>query len=282
MRNLLAVALCFVASCTVGEGTDPPNNDDGDEHMDPNPMPDPNDTLGGITGTIAADATWSGTQRLKGATTIPAGVTVTVAAGTTLNFANSATLKVDGTLKVEGTSASKVTVQPEAGATYWGPISVAGTVDLKYGNFVGGAIYTTAGTANLIITDTKMYRAGGDYIIMNGGSINMTYSQIGAGPGETDSTHCNLHINSATSITVTNSNINNAPYGLMFYGGVNANFQSNNWYGASTKDVDTAQGVSGNFSNGWFEKGAPQAGPGAMLTANNLSATRLTNVGPRP
>src|SRR5688572_26567864 len=238
MRNLLAVAIALpLFACTVGNDTEPPNNDDGDEHMDENPMPDPGDTLGGVTGTIQADTTWSGATRLKGEVIIPAGVTVTVAAGATLNFANSSTMKVAGTLKVDGTSASKVTVQPEAGATYWGPISVSGTVDLKYGNFTGGAIYTTAATANLVIVDTKMFRAGGDYIIMNGGSINMTYSQIGAGPGETDSTHCNLHINSASTITVTNSNINNAPYGIMFYGGVNANFQTNNWYGASTKDV---------------------------------------------
>ncbi|HLL21718.1 MAG TPA: hypothetical protein VK427_06290, partial [Kofleriaceae bacterium] len=99
---------------------------------------------------------------------------------------------------------------------------------------------------------------------------------------ETDSTHCNLHINAASSITVTNSNINGAPYGLMFYGGVNANFQTNNWYGASDTDVATQAGVSGNFSGGWFEKGAPVAGPGATLTANNLSPTKLTAVGPRP
>ena len=283
MRNILAVALAIpLFACTVGSETDPPSNDDGDEHMDENPMPNPGDTLGGVSGTIQADTTWSGTTRIKAETIIPTGVTVTVPAGATLNFANSATIKVQGTLKIEGTSAAKVNVQSEPGATYWGPISVAGTVDIKYGSFTGGAIYTTAASANLIITDTKMFRAGGDYIIMNGGSINMTYSQIGAGPGETDSTHCNLHINSASSIVITNSNINNAPYGLMFYGGVNANFQTNNWYGAATKDVDTASGVSGNFSGGWFEKGAPQAGPGATLTANNLSATRLTNVGPRP
>ena len=281
MRTIVAVAIALpLFACTVGDETVGPA-DDGDEHMDDMPEPEP-DNLGGVTGTIMSDTTWSATTRLKGTTTIPAGVTVTVAAGTTLNFANSANIVVEGTLRVEGTSAAKVIMQSEPGASYWGPLSVSGALDIKYGDFTGGAISTQGAAASLVITDTKMYRAGGDYIIMNGGSINMTYSQIGAGAGETDSTHCNLHINSASSITVTNSNINNAPYGLMFYGGINANFTRNNWYGANTKDVDTATGVSGDFSNGWFEKGAPQAGPGATLTANNLSPARLADVGPRP
>jgi hypothetical protein len=268
------------AACTVGED---PLGDDGDEHPDPDPDPNPDPVPGdGLQGTIMANMTITGTQRVKAATLIPAGITVTVAAGATVNFANNAGFMIEGELKVEGTAAEKVVFQPEPGATYWGPLNVSGTLDLKYGNFTGGLITTNSADASLVIVDTKMYRAGGDYIIMNGGSINMTYSQIGAGVGETDTTHCNLHINAASSIVVTNSNINNAPYGIMFYGGVNADFKSNNWYGASDKDVAPAQGVSGDFSNGWFEKGAPAPFPGATITANNLSPTRLTNVGPRP
>ncbi|MBA3503223.1 MAG: hypothetical protein H0T65_22880 [Deltaproteobacteria bacterium] len=283
MRKILAIA--FTASlftaCTVGD--DPVNNDDGDEHPDDmNPDPNPNPTGEGLSGTLASDMTLSGAVRVKGATTIPAGVTITVAAGSTIDFVNGSNFIVQGTLKMEGTSAGKIIARAEAGSAAWNGFAVTGTLDVKYGDFIGGAIVTTGAAANLIITDTKMYKAGGDYIIMGGGTLNMTYSQIGAGPGETDSTHCNLHINAASSITVTNNNINNAPYGLMFYGGVNANFQTNNWYGANTKDVDAVGAVSGNFSNGWFEKGAPTAGAGASITATNLSATKLTNVGPRP
>ena len=283
MRKILAIAFAasLFSGCTVGD--DPVNNDDGDEHPDDmNPDPNPNPTGEGLSGTIASNMTLSGAVRVKGATTIPAGVIVTVAAGSTLDFVNGSNFVVQGTLKMEGTSAAKIIARAEAGSTGWNGFQVTGTLDVAYGDFTGGRIYTSGAAASIIITDSKMYQAGGDYIIMDGGTLNMTYSQLGANPGETDSTHCNLHINSASSITVTNSNINNAPYGIMFYGGVNANFQSNNWYGAATKDVDTASGVSGDFSNSWFEKGAPQAGPGATLTTNNLSPTRLTNVGPRP
>ena len=283
MRKILAVAFAIpmFAACTVGD--DPTSGDDGDEHPDDmNPDPNPNPTGEGLSGTIQSDMTLSGATRIKGTTTIPAGVTVTVAAGTTLDFVNGTNFIVAGTLKIEGTAAAKVIARAEAGSLGWNGISVSGTLDIKYGDFTGGRIYTDGAAANLIIADTKMYKASGDYIIMGGGSINMTYSQLGAAPGEADTTHCNLHIGSATSITINNNNINNAPFGVMFYGGVGANFQSNNWYSASDKDVDTSTGVSGDFSNGYFEKGAPVAGPGAQVTANNLSAVKLTAVGPRP
>jgi hypothetical protein len=292
MRKLLAVAFAvpLFTACTVGED---PVADDGDEHPNPMPDPDPMPTGDGIEGTIQADTTWSGTIRIKAATTIPVGVTVTVAAGTTINFANSAAIAVQGTLRVEGTAAAKVTAQSEPGATYWGSFNTTGTLDLKYANFTGGAIYTSAPTAVVNIIDSHLYKASGDYIIMNGGTLNMTYTNLGAQAGETDATHCNLHINAASSITVTNNNINNAPFGIMFYGGVNANFQNNNWYGASLPpvgaNVATQSGVSGNFSGGYFQGGAPcsaaqGACPGATITANNLSATMLpaTMVGPRP
>jgi hypothetical protein len=283
MRKILAVAfaLPLFAACTVGD--DPADPNDGDEHPNDNdPNPDPNPTGPGVSGTIMSDTTFSGVTRIKGATTIPAGVTVTIAAGSTLDFVNGAAITLAGTMKIEGTAAAKVIARAEAGSTAWNGIDVSGTLDIKYGDFTGGRITTSGATASLVITDTKMYKAGGDYIIMNGGSINMTYSQLGSAPGETDTTHCNLHINSASTIAITNNNINNAPYGIMFYGGVGANFQTNNWYGAADKDVDTASGVSGDFSNGYFEKGAPTAGPGAQITANNLSATKLIDVGPRP
>lgn len=282
MRKILAVAFAIplFTACTVGE--DPADPNDGDEHPDDmNPDPNPNPTGEGLSGTIGSDMALSGMVRVKGTTTIPAGVTVTVAAGTTIDFVNGANFVVEGTLRMEGTSAGKIIARAEAGSTGWNGFQVSGTLDVKYGDFTGGRIYTS-GNANLVITDSKMYQAAGDYIIMNGGAINMTYSQIGAGAGETDTTHCNLHINAASSITITNNNINGAPYGVMFYGGVGANFQSNNWYGSTDKDVDTASGVAGDFSNGWFEKGAPVAGPGAQITANNLAAAMLTDAGPRP
>jgi hypothetical protein len=83
-----------------------------------------------------------------------------------------------------------------------------------------------------------------------------------------------MHFNPGGNvIKVTHSNISTSSYGLMFYGGMNADFTYNNWF-ENTTDVDIQAGspVSGNFSNGWFQKGAPT---GQGITANNLAAARL-------
>ena len=69
----------------------------------------------------------------------------------------------------------------------------------------------------------------------------------------------------------------------MFYGGNNANFTYDNWFSNSV-DVHTYVGgpVSGDFSNSWFEKGAPVAASGSVFTLNDLATARLTDAGPRP
>src|SRR5262249_35997162 len=156
-------------------------------------------------------------------------------------------IEIKGAMFVNGTSANKVTMKLAEGATYWGPLEVYGTLRLNYGDMTGGAVETNGALAIVDIYDTRMYKAAGDYVIMNGGSMTMQYSQLGPNQGETDTTHCNLHINSATKIDVLRSNISGAPYGIMFYGGVGANFQLNNWF-TNGKDVDSKSGVSGNFS----------------------------------
>jgi hypothetical protein len=59
----------------------------------------------------------------------------------------------------------------------------------------------------------------------------------------------------------------------MFYGGMNADFKLNNWF-ANTVDVDITETspVTGDFSNGWFDKGVPS---GAGITVNEPAAARL-------
>lgn len=267
MSKLWPIAFVLAAGCDIG--FDP---DEGDEHMDPPKPP--------ITGTISADTTITGMRTFEGTTVIAPNVTVTVEAGAQLIFANDAGIDIKGALLVNGTSASKVVMKHADGATRWGPLEVEGTLHLNYGDLTGGAVETSGAPAVVEIYDTRMYKASGDYVVMNGGSLTMQYSQLGPNEGETDSTHCNLHINSATKIDVLRSNISGAPYGIMFYGGVNANFQLNNWF-TNGKDVDSKSGVSGNFSGSWFEKGAPTPASGAMFTLDGLAPERITQAGVR-
>jgi hypothetical protein len=288
MRNLLSIALCLpLAACVIGdenigsEGDDPGGSNTGGSNTGGS-----ND--GSITGLIAQDTTWSGTVLIgiSGATTrIEPGVTVTVSPGTILRFKPSAGLDIQGTLRIQGTSASKVQLEPLADSSYaliLNGAPSAGKLEMAYAVMKGGNIQTSAGST-MTVTDSKMWNAPGDLLIMNGGTVNMSYSQIGPDPGIASATHCNIHTNgSANTISITRSNINGAPYGLMLYGGQNAILTNNNWYDNSSSDVDTQPSVSADVSGSWFDGAQPVAGSGATLTANNLSATKLTTAGVRP
>ena len=120
---------------------------------------------------------------------------------------------------------------------------------------------------------------------MNGGTINVSYSQIGADLGSADTTHCNMHFGGAGNmISVTHTNIEGTPYALMFYGGQAAIFTNNNWDMTATADpswIDSQPGVTGDFSGGYFSGGMPVAKAGATFTINTPSATRLTDAGVR-
>lgn len=267
MRKLAVILLSTLAACDLGD--DPKT---GDEHPDDDPVE--------VTGTISSDTTWSGAMRLTGRTVIEGGVTVTVEPGTTLELAHKAALEVHGGLLINGTKDAKIVASLEAGGQYWGPIDVYGFTRIQYADFTGGQLTTNGATASLEIADARFSQANGDYVIMNGGNLNMQYAQLGPSDGETDTTHCQLHINTATSINVLRSNISGAPYGIMLYGGIDSSFQLNNWF-ANDTDVDTIDGAVGNFSGSWFEKGAPSAGPGAVLTLENLASERIQQAGPR-
>jgi hypothetical protein len=267
MRTLLTLALCLAAPACVGQIAEPPDDGGGDAP---------------VTGVISADATWSGTVRIGAAAAIAPGVTVTAMPGTRIQFQAGAGLTLQGTLKVAGSSAQKVTLEPASGATF-GSLAIpsGGKLDLSYAVMTGGDIRTEPGST-VTIVDSKLLRASGDLLILNGGSLTMSHSQIGPDPGETDTTHCNIHTGgNANTISITYSNINGVPYGLMLYGGQSTIFTNNNWT-ANGIDVDTQPGVSGDFSGGWFDGPAPVAGAGATLIVNNVQATRRTDTGVRP
>jgi len=285
MRKLLSIALCLpLAACIIGEDTG--GGSAGDDQPGPGPGPGPSD--GSITGLIDQDTTWSGTVLIgydRSTTQIEPGVTVTVAPGTVLRFKESSGLVVKGTLRIQGTSAQKVRLEPVADNAYrifLESAPTAGKLEMTYAVMTRGNIQTSAGSTTTI-TDSKMYRAGGDLLVMNGGSVTMSYSQIGPAPGEVEATHCNIHTGGdGNSINITHSNLNGAPYGLMLYGGQNAIFTDNNWYDNSDADISTQPGVSADISRSWFDGLKPVAGTSATLTANNLSNTRLTDAGVRP
>jgi hypothetical protein len=268
-----------LAACVIGSGADTPEPTPGGGSNGSN-----NGSGAAAANHIKEDTTWSGNVDVTSATTIDASVKLTIAPGTTVKFGPSGSLVVKGTVDVQGSKAQVVNLIPAAAGAHFGATSVqaGGSLTMNYAVQTGGGIQVDGGTLKL--TNTRMAQAEGDFLVVGDGNVDVEYSAIGleAGAG-TDSTHCDMHFGGGgATIKVTHSNISTSSYGLMLYGGNNVDLTFNNWF-KNPIQIDTTAGVSANISNGWFDNGAPKAGGGATLTADNLSATRLppTMAGPQ-
>ena len=259
-------------------GGNPGGSNDPGPGSDPAPVPG-SGPVTEVSGHITASTTWTDTIHVTGNLTIDPGVTVTVAAGTVVNVTSPNGITVQGTLAIQGTKTAKVTFQAADVGTFWSHIVVpsGGTLTASYLVETGSGI-TTSNSGKVTLVDTQLSHDGGDLFTMSGGTLDMSYSGIGLASGH-DTTHCNLHVSGNVNIKVTHSNISTALYGIMFYGGTNENFTYNNWFGNNTDiSTETAFPVTGDFSNSYFEKGAP-TNPG--VTATNLATAMLPDAGPR-
>lgn len=279
MNKLLALGLSLpLVACVIGSDTPAPSGGSGG--TDPGT---------GGTGTtspnhITSNTTWSGAMDVTAQTTVDQGATLTIAAGTTVKFGPAGSLVVNGSVDVQGTKASVVNLVPSTAGTHFGSTAVeaGGTLTMNYAVQTGGGIRVDGG--KLVVTNTRMAQADGDYLVVGDGNVDVSYSAIGleAGGG-TDTTHCDMHFGgSGATIKVTHSNISTSSYGLMLYGGNNVDLTNNNWFNNPIQ-IDTTAGVSADISGGWFDKGAPSAGGGATLTYNTPATNRLpvTMTGPQ-
>ncbi len=244
------------------------------------PDADP-ETITTVSGHVTTDTQWASTIKIVGDTWIDPGVTVTVLSHATITVAAYATIYIDGTLAMTGTRTGKIAMRSAiAGDLWYGfVVSTTGKLTAQYLVSTDTGI-TMSGAANVELTDTQMSNVGHDLLVMEGGTLIVDHSWIGTAMGMPDSTHCDLHVEGGgPTISVTNSNISTAVYGMMFYTGVGAVFTHDNWF---SNEIDVAEQagppVSGDLSGGWFAAGTPSA---AGLTANNMSPTELTDTGPR-
>lgn len=274
---------CGIDTADPGQGVPGGTGGGGSgSSTDPGNPADPGDGTGPVTqvsGHITASTTWTGTIHVTASTFIDAGVTLTVAAGTTVDVDVGASITVSGILDIQGTKANTVTFRASSPDAFWSDILVprGGVMTASYLIEVGGGLDISS-TGKVTLVDTHLSHAGGDLLVMAGGTLDMTYSEIGLSTGK-DTTHCNMHVSGAPAITATHSTIAAAAYGIMFYGGSNANFQYTNWLG-NTYDVVTQPGtpVTGDFSYGYFARGAPSY---AGFIANNLASSIVTDAGVR-
>jgi hypothetical protein len=276
MNKLLALGLSLpLVACVIGSGTDTgdpgsgPGGGSGGSDLGPGPGP------GGDH--ITADTTWTGMKNVTGTTTVDAGVKLTIAAGTTVKFGPSGALVVSGSLDVQGTKAQVVSLLPATTGDHFigTAVSAGGAITMNYAVQTGGGITVNPG-GKLTVTNTRMSHASHDFLVVQDGTVDVSYSSIGMDPdGGADTTHCDMHFGgSGSTIKVTHSNISTSTYGLMLYGGNQVDLTYNNWSNNSFTQIDTQAGVSADISNGWFDK-APTAGGGATLTYNSPAPSRL-------
>jgi hypothetical protein len=179
-----------------------------------------------VSGTIDHDTTWSGTVTLINNATIPAGVTVTVEAGTIFRAAANAQLHVIGNLKVVGSKAAPVSMEPVVATTRWGGIVAdsGATVTLTYatGHAVATLVYchggatcaldhvdftdlgtgmTNEGTAT--ITGSRISKLGGGGITERSGTLAITDSYVLTSSGD-------IIVQSGGALTIAYSEIGDA------------------------------------------------------------------------
>jgi hypothetical protein len=299
MKLALALIAMISAGCGIDTAAPAPNGPGGiggggggggSDHGGPggsgNPGApsdgDPGDRTGPVTsvsGHLAASTTWTDVIHVTGDLAIDAGVTLHVASGTTVDIAAGAGITVLGTLDIQGDRSSKVAFRWATPGDNWYGIAIpdGGSLTARYLIQVGGGL-TISGTGMVTLVDTQMSHAGGDFLVMSGGTLNMTYSAIGLEPGQSDGTHCDMHVSGPVAITATHSNFSTSSYGLMFYGGSNADFRSTNWFGNAI-DIDRAgAAVTGNFSDSYFARGAPSY---AGFTMRDMATGRVADAGVR-
>jgi len=278
MNKLLVLALSVpLVACVIGDADSTGAGTGDDTGHEPGNGSAPTDLYQHIT----ASTTWTGSFDVTKNTKIDPGVTVTVAPGTVVKLASQTSLTIAGVLDVQGSKAAPVQIQSAVDGQYHYGVSVGlgGELKMTYGVQTGGGITVDGGKAT--VTDSRMSHSSGDFLVIDAGTLVVSYSSIGLEPGVADTTHCDLHFGgTGTTIKINHTNISTSTYGLMLYGGNGVDLTSNNWF-SNTTQVDTQAGASGDLSNGWFDKGLPTAGAGATLTINTPAATRLLDAGPR-
>ena len=137
----------------------------------------------------------------------------------------------------------------------------------------------TVSNGDLKVVDSYVLTSQGDIIVMNGGSLDMQYSEVGDAQGSYE--HCDFHINSASKLSIMHSNIRNGVYGMMIGGTTNAMVQYTNFIKNSTgDDIDPlSTNTTPNFEYDYFDQGIPTTATGFDFA--NAATAMITDAGPR-
>jgi hypothetical protein len=276
MKRLLVVVLAVSAFAGCKKADDATGDDDGSGMQQPDatiPM-----MTTDVNADVTSDTTWTGLVKVHKAITIAAGATLTVDPGTVIQMDPTAAFTVLGTVNVNGAKGNVVTIGPGTASRFWGDWNMAsGAVNMTYVESKGGG-FEISGTGKLMVRDSEFSQHTHDLLVMSGGEVDMQYSWIGVPEGQTDTTHCDMHIEGGNPmVTVSHTNLSTSAYGIMFYTGQSVNLTYNNWF-SNQIDMDKTSGTTGDVSFGWFKAGNPAF---ANLTTNSMATGMVADAGPR-
>ena len=178
----MSASLCLgLAACGNVATTPDPNP------MDPIPMDPipPNPMTNTLSGTLTASQTISGDVSMTGDVTVPAGMTLTVAAGTVVTAKGNYSLSIKGTLAVQGTATSGVKFVG-ASAASWGGIAVSGTgtANISYVTISDAMQAFGASPGTTYALDHVVIQHGGSGLVLSSsGTVTKTII-MGQGPSQ--------------------------------------------------------------------------------------------------
>jgi hypothetical protein len=310
ISRLIVVFLAVpLAACTVGGTGD--DGDDGDDGVTP----------GDLDGSITADRTVSGMVSMTNDVIVEPGVTLTIQAGSMLEVATGKTLRVRGTLAIEGAAGSGVTILPATGnwagivaesgstvsATYLSGMDVANVVfshvgstttldhvvmtDVGHASVVQGMVTITRsrfeGISGVSIHDSGHLDVSDTYFIGTAGDTvvqtggTLIMAYTNVGNTAVTGDHCAMHLNEASHAEVTYSNISDTSVGLMIGGNVGSTFTFSNFENQVNLQ-DISTGVPN--SGGSFDGNYITGTPPTIpgMPITNPAGAPIATAGPRP
>jgi len=252
---------------------------------------------------------------------VPAGMTLSIPSGTVLRFSGTSTrLMVDGTLSIQGTSSSRVTLtsaldEPARGSWYGIEIhSTAANVVINYAliDWATIAVNVTGSSAtisnswiryfsNTGIQMTNVTSSGqitGNYIDnfgQGGYGINLSAASPLISNNQIFGTSYGIYLAGASNPSITGNAIANNTYGLYLYGAgsnsaaavPNPVITGNDIYGNSSAQlIMVSYGASNpvliNATGNWWGTATPQAGQQIVFSGSPTTTVSFTSPAAAP
>jgi hypothetical protein len=154
--------------------------------------------------------------------------------------------------------------------------SVVTATNCDFGDMGTNAMVVNVG-GDVTITDSFIFGAPADLVIVSGGKLTASYCEFGS---SSSGAHDDIHVSSSTGVDISYSNIISAVYGISIGGTNGAMLQYNNFLNNDFDVASLGSNSAINMPNNYWDSGEP-AGLGSEFVINNSSVAQIPGTGPR-